>query len=216
MRARYAADLPSAWDTSAAAHARALRDLGTSARNDVPRLLDALDAAEAEVARLTARPAPAWDEEVVVEAVRKDLEAAGILPWTNGGARIVRTALAVIREHLPVKPRREDVVEAMLGSDIITDDLRAEASAQGSTQREPFLCFADAVLDLLPGRSEATVKAEALREAKRAANHDWLAFQSVWGSSPSDLAVLAFANKALDWLRARAASLAAEGGADRE
>ena len=66
MRERYAADLPSAWDTSAAAHARALRDLGTSARNDVPRLLGALDAAEAEVerlradvARLTARPAPA-------------------------------------------------------------------------------------------------------------------------------------------------------------
>ena len=54
MRERYAADLPSAWDTSAAAHARALRDLGTSARNDVPRLLGALDAAEAEVARLRA------------------------------------------------------------------------------------------------------------------------------------------------------------------
>lgn len=34
MRDRYAADLPSAWDTSAAAHARALRDLGTSARVD--------------------------------------------------------------------------------------------------------------------------------------------------------------------------------------
>ena len=74
---------------------------------------------------------------------------------------------------------------------------------------------ADAVLDLLPGRSEAEVQAEALREAKRAANHDWLAFQSVWGSSPSDLAVLAFANKALDWLHARADRLAAEGGADR-
>ena len=54
MRERYAADLRSAWDTSAAAHARALRDLGTSARNDVPRLLGALDAAEAEVARLRA------------------------------------------------------------------------------------------------------------------------------------------------------------------
>ena len=59
-----------------------------------------------------------------------------------------------------VKPSREAVIEAMLGSDIITDDLRAEASAQGTTQREPFLCFADAVLDLLHGRSEAEVKAE--------------------------------------------------------
>ena len=63
-----------------------------------------------------------------------------------------------------VKPSREAVIEAMLGSDIITDDLRAEASAQGATQREPFLCFADAVLDLWPGRSEAEVKAEALRD----------------------------------------------------
>ena len=40
------------------------------------------------------------------------------------------------------------------------DEARAEASAQGTTQREPFLCFADAVLDLLHGRSEAEVKAE--------------------------------------------------------
>ena len=114
-----------------------------------------------------------------------------------------------------VKPGREDMVEAMLGSDIITDDLRAEAWDEGSTQREPFLCFADAVLDLLPGRSEAEVKAETLREAERAANHDWLAFKSIWGSSPSDQATLAFAIKALDWLRARADHLAAEGGADR-
>ena len=51
--------------------------------------------------RQAARPAPAWDEEATAEAVRKDLEAAGILPWTNGGARIVRTALAVVRDHLP-------------------------------------------------------------------------------------------------------------------
>ena len=64
---------------------------------------------------LTTRPAPAWDEEATAEAVRKDLEAAGILPWTNGGARIVRTALAVIREHLTAAPSatREDVARAI-------------------------------------------------------------------------------------------------------
>ena len=56
MRERYAADLQSAWDTSAAAHARALRDLGKSARNDVPRLLDALRAGRAP------RPCPACGE----------------------------------------------------------------------------------------------------------------------------------------------------------
>lgn len=49
MRERYTVDPPSAWDTSAAAHGRALRDLGTSARADVPRLLDALDTAEASL-----------------------------------------------------------------------------------------------------------------------------------------------------------------------
>ena len=62
---------------------------------------------------LAARPDPAWDEEAVAEAVRKDLEAVGILPWTNGGARIVRTVLAVVREHLPVKPSREEVARAL-------------------------------------------------------------------------------------------------------
>ena len=170
-----------------------------------------------------ARPAPAWDEEVVVEAVATALHGDGCPEDPDEGEscacsdylREARIAVAVVRDYLPVKPGREAVIEAMLGSDIITDDLRAEASAQGSTQREPLLCFADAVLDLLPGRLEAEVAAEALREVERAANHDWLAFQSVWGSSPSDLAVLAFANKALNWLHARADRLAAEGGADR-
>ena len=175
------------------------------------------DVARAEVARLTARPAPAWDEEAVAEAVRKDLEAAGILPWTNGGARIVRTALAVVRDHPLVKPGREDVAR-LIDPEAFSDwsgahDPRAQVEQEA--RRGAALRSADKVLTLWPGRSEAEVKEEALREAKRAANHDWLAFQSVWGSSPSDLAVLAFANKALNWLHARADRLAAEGGADR-
>ena len=66
---------------------------------DVPALLAEVERLRADVA-MTARPAPAWDEEAAAEAVRKDLEAAGILSWTNGGARIVQTALAVVREHL--------------------------------------------------------------------------------------------------------------------
>ena len=90
------------------------------------------------------------------------------------------------------------------GDDLLREAFRGRFGAQ-----------ADTLLALFPGRSEAEVKEEALREAKRAANHDWLAFQSVWGSSPSDLAVLAFANKALDWLDARADRLAAGGGGDR-
>jgi hypothetical protein len=110
-----------------------------------------------------------------------------------------RAVLAVVRDHQPVKPDREAIVEAMLGSDIITDDLRAEASAQGSTQREPFLCFADAVLDLWPGRSEATVKAEALRAA---------------AEEMRELGLEEYTARAVSvWLSGHADRLAAEGGA---
>ena len=62
--------------------------------DDREALADAEAKVERQRDRLRAR------EEAVAEAVRKDLEAAGILPWTNGGARIVRTALAVVRDHL--------------------------------------------------------------------------------------------------------------------
>ena len=55
-----------------------------------------------------------------------------------------------------------------------------------------------AVLALLPGRSEATVKAEALRDAA-----DWLAHEYGNDGFPGPE------------LRARADRLAAEGGADR-
>lgn len=65
---------------------------------------DAISTLREEVTRLStavsAHPALAWDEEAVAEAVRKDLEAVGILPWTNGGARIVRTVLAAVRDVL--------------------------------------------------------------------------------------------------------------------
>ena len=123
-----------------------------------------------------------------------------------------------------VKPGREVVVEAMLGSDIITDDLRAEASAQGSTQREPFLCFADAVLDLWPGESRAQVQAEALRDAAdeaEAADADALVagcaapVSGERGRQSVIDAARAMCEEPWTWLRARAASLATEGGADR-
>ena len=208
---------------------------------DVPALLAEVKRLRAEVARLTARPAPAWDEEVVVEAVATALHGDGCPEDPDEGEscacsdylREARIAVAVVRDHQPVKPDRETVARALA---LVGDydgcferlDAWAAASAEArecgdveepmSTDAEDaewWLKRADAALSLLPGRSEAEVKAEALREAKRAANHDWLAFQSVWGSSPSDLAVLAFANKALDWLHARADRLAAEGGADR-
>ena len=149
---------------------------------------DAHDALKAEVARLTARPAPAWDEEATAEAVRKDLEAAGILPWTNGGARIVRTALAVIREHLPVKPSREAMGAA------IRHALKTRTGAHfGLSEYD----LADVALSLLPGRPEAEVKAEALREAA----DEWHAEH--YGTRPA----------AYKFLWDRADRLAAEGGA---
>ena len=85
--------------------------------------------------------------------------------------------------------------------------LRAEASAQGSTQREPFLCFAAAsrALSLLPGRSEAEVKAEALREAR-----DAVRASSFWADGSDN-----YADRVRGYLSARADRLAAEGGADR-
>ena len=150
------------------------RDRLRARERQVRRLRAEVTRLHALVADLRATASPAWDEEAVVEGMARamypflfadDRQPLRVFGETRSDAELregerdvarerMRQALAVVREHLPVKPGREAVIEAMLGSDIITDDLRAEASAQGTTQREPFLCFADAVLDLFPGRSE--------------------------------------------------------------
>ena len=189
------------------------------------------DEARAEVARLTTRPA--WDEEAVRAASQALYERLTRIPefarldshvQSDYSNTLAHAVLAVIRDHLPVKPGREDMVEAMLGSDIITDDLRAEASAQGSTQREPFLCFADAVLALWPGESRATVQAEALRDAAdeaEAVDADALVagcaapVSGERGRQSVIDAARAMCEEPWTWLRARADRLAAEGGADR-
>ena len=137
--------------------------------------------------RQAARPAPAWDEEAVRAEVDREALRRFVDSFCDDEAGEV--------EHVVSADGTSGF--ALTGGNDAHAVLRKAASA------------------LWPGESRATVQAEALREAERAANHDWLAFKSIWGSSPSDQATLAFANKALDWLRARAASLAAEGGADR-
>lgn len=95
----------------------------------------------------------------------------------------------------PVKPSRDAVVEAILdeapGVDTPDDRMRSRL-------------IAESVLALWPGRSVAEVKAEAVRDASKAANRDWLGFKNIWGSNPVDQAVVAFATKALDWIDARA------------
>ena len=172
MRERYAADLPSAWDTSAAAYGRVLRDLGTSARNDVPRLLDALDTAEAEVARLRG-PHPCC-EHCAEDPVHDVAPGEHELPCTSceadtllGRVRRERdAALAVVREHLPVKPHRDALAAAIrlrhreMGSGVETVTVDDYESA-------------DAVLDLFPGRSEVEVKAEAWDKAVDTLSRHW-------------------------------------------
>ena len=158
---------------------------------------DAHDALKAEVARLRARPAPAWDEEAVAEAFARALwahgagEAAYLVadlaqmwdegtlpqdPETQRSVRVIRAqtaaALAVIRDHLPVKPDREAVARALdpgAWSDPITGKSvwGATPEAVRQTRRHSALVQADAVLDLWPGCSEAEVRADARTAAYR-------------------------------------------------
>ena len=137
MRARYPAG---------PIHESDLLAMGMRALDDVPRLLGALDAAEVEVAlraevrlakasahsaslalgaQLAARPAPAWDEEAVVEGMvravypllftddRQPLHAELREGERDVARERMRQALAVVREHLPVKPHREAVALAL-------------------------------------------------------------------------------------------------------
>ena len=197
------------------------RDRLRAREEQVRRLRAEVTRLHALVADLRATTSPAWDEGAVVEGMVRavypslftdDRQPLRVFGEARSDAELregerdvarerMRQALAAVREHLPVKPSREVVVEAMLGSDIITDDLRAEASAQGSTQREPFLCFADAVLDLWPGRSEAEVKAEAWTEG------------AIFGIRNQHGTVDVYIRDAIE--RHNPYRLAAEGGADR-
>lgn len=157
---------------------------------------------------LAVRPAPAWDEDTVTEAVAAALadhapdldETAVFLGTCDCGWRVtvpapfpseeehtahVATAvLAVVREHQHVKPDRDALAAAIrlrhreMGSGVETVTVDDYESA-------------DAVLDLWPGRSEAEVKAEVRAEALREA----------------------YTQTQERWLRDRAARLAAEGGA---
>ena len=105
--------------------------------------------AEAEVARLTARPAPAWDEEATrvalvdaqLASVRQVMEDGYPSIFVRSNEDAADAALAVVREHLPVKPSREDVYRAWHGA----EDPWGGCADSASIER---------VLDLLPGRSE--------------------------------------------------------------
>ena len=177
----------------------------------------------AEVARLTARPAPAWDEEAAWrEAVRLyPTEHVGYDHPVPSNCRcdecyrreVQRDAYAAGRLAV-VRPDREAVIERLAARwwDLNTGDTDTWESLtpderEAVVDNENLGPLADAVLDLWPGRSEAEVKregaVEALREAARKA--DGLGIVS--GSSVN------VGDRASAWLNARAARLAAEGGA---
>ena len=113
--------------------------------------------------RQAARPAPAWDEDAIRAArdeyVRHNL---GMAVGTYGDRLrcAFEAGVDAVRERVPVKPDREGAPK------------RAYRDRQTPIQEEDAWAFGegvragiDAVLDLWPGRSEATVKAEALNEA---------------------------------------------------
>ena len=148
------------------------------------------DEARAEVARLAARPAPAWDEVPDVAPGTREMPA-----WPDATESLPE----------PVKPSREAVARALAehrlmggrcrcGLDPRLDYYRYEQHVTG------------AVLSLLPGRSEAEVKAEALNEAA-----DWLADMDDGRDTGQHRA----GRDIIARLRDRAARAAAEGGADR-
>ena len=130
------------------------------AHEHAPALVEEVKRLRAEVA-MTARPAPAWDEEAVVEGMARavypslftdDRQPLRVFGETRSDAELregerdvarerMRQALAVVRDHLPIKPSREDVYRAWHG----TEDPWAGCADSASIER---------VLDLLPGRSE--------------------------------------------------------------
>ena len=94
----------------------------------------------------------------------RDLDSQG-QTWYRGiakGALEAALPLILAQVEARVTPSRDDIVQALINSDIIASDTRANAQIVGHNDREPFLCFADAVLTLLPGKTEQEVRADML------------------------------------------------------
>ena len=149
---------------------------------DVPSLLAEVKRLRAEVTRLEedlsdrttdlaetthpARPAPAWDEEAMRAArdeyVRHNL---GMAVGTYGDRLrcAFEAGVDAVREHLPVKVDREAVARALAEHRLMGGRCRC-----GLDPRLDYYRYeqhvTDAVLDLWPGESRATVQAEALRD----------------------------------------------------
>lgn len=158
-------------------------DLDAIREVEVQRIL--IDALREAVRILqAARPAPAWDEEAVgpLQALAVQWDARAAYNADQGGefrkgmavkgrqcADDLRRALAAVREHAPIKPDRETAARAIFDAefpDIAEAERDAEWGIIASADHDTaWHRQADAMLDLWPGRSEAEVKAEALRDA---------------------------------------------------
>ena len=135
--------------------------------------------------RQATRPAPTWDEEAMRAASQVLYERLTRIPefarldshvQSDYSNTLARAVLAVVREHLPVKPSREGMAQCLRDalwkpSPWLNSD---QNDANRDTMVATLLSAADAILDLWPGRSEATVKAEVKAEVLNEAA-DWLA-----------------------------------------
>lgn len=229
------------------------RDRLRARERQVRRLRAEVTRLHALVADLRATASPAWDECAAVEGMVRavypslladDRQPLRVFGEAHSDAELregerdvarerMRQALAVVRDHLPVKPSREEVARALaLVGDYDGCFERLDAWAAASSEarecgdvEEPmsadgedaewWLKRADAVLSLLPGRSEAEVKAEALRDFAARVRDEMDASDKVLGTEWETDEYRHGMRSALMQATERADSLAAEGGDDR-
>ena len=177
------------------------RDRLRAREEQVRRLRAEVLRLHALVADLRATTAPAWDEEATRVAL-VDAQLASVQQVMEDGypSIFVRSnedaadvALAVVRDNQPVKPRRETVRDEIAGHPIGSGYYATTVGVDEAAE------IADAVLSLLPGRSEAEVKEEALREAR-----DAVRASSFWADGSDN-----YADRVRGYLSARAERLAA-------
>ena len=180
---------------------------------------DDVELCRARAITMRARPAPAWDEEAVLRDIHVALVREGVVEDGIDAADAAKAALAVVRERLPVKPDRETVARAIDPGawrdepmperpDSVADEEWGRIWDRVRTEsKAPSLARADAVLDLWPGESRATVQVEALRDA--AGEYE----ARLPDGTGNGCAYNSYTVAAM--LRDRADRLAAEGGADR-
>ena len=188
------------------------RDRLRAREEQVRRLRAEVTRLHALVADQRAATSPAWDEDAVTEAAARWLHEDACseydYAWEPNAGTFrdqARELIAVVWEHLPVKPDRETLVRAIAPESVhLTEhhpELQSsnpEAFARARAQVKVADAAARRMLALWPGESRAQVQAEALRDAAAAAvaqdnnQGDW------WDDDAGQYCTPA------EWLRARA------------